>query len=73
MSGHRAIPHDPAGQPRATGHGCTGLVRLLYANRAKVNVYVSQQLLLTELALVVTVLVVTAVGPGGQPRRECTR
>ena len=41
MSGHRYIPYNPAGQPRATGYGCTGLLRLLYANRAKVNVYVS--------------------------------
>ena len=40
MSGHRAIQYDPDGQPRAAGHSFTGLVRLLYANRAKVNVVV---------------------------------
>ena len=41
MTGHRAIPYGPAGQPWAAGYGCTGLVRLIYASRAKVNVFVS--------------------------------
>ena len=40
MSGHWAIQYDPAGQPRAAGQGCIGLVRLLYARYSKVNVFV---------------------------------